>query len=181
MKKFALLAAVALAGLSAQAATLTVELNSDRLTINNQAGDDIVLLRTASTPKKVKIDFNPRVEYRQVCVEQDVHQACGYNRFQCGATAIRRCTPWGQCHIEYRPRYCCWTQVFCRRYEDVPYTTYGDITLKFKDNLMQPGETDEFALVPLSQDQAELRVIKSARPYQIKTNGDRDGFTLSQK
>jgi hypothetical protein len=149
-------------------ASQRVTLNSNESYVDNAVGEDVVCERTAYTPNEVKLHVNPKTEYKRQCVQTGYENRCGYDSFHCGTYTRTICGRRG-CRTIIYPAYCCYSESYCIRYENVPVKSYEEVKLKFKKaQPVSPGAVDLLDLVPVSYDKFDVRVLQSEHPYTIK-------------
>jgi hypothetical protein len=186
-------------GLSLPAQAVDVILDSDRIDLPS---GDVRLIRTAATPKKVKLTV-PVEMGRRFCAVMGTRVVDGYNGAQCGwdrelryecyRERVCRPGPGGRpyCTIVTRcfnhwitfARYCTWEIPECERYDIETRLESRELNLKFKRMArLEDGQTEVYELVGKQNriDGKEavfnLKAIDVKQPVKIV---ERDGlFTL---
>ena len=152
-----------------------IDVYLDRAEIHVPQIGDMRLIRTANTPKKVKIHKSYDY-YENVCVARDYRSTCGRDRFRCGTRRVVR-QVWDSSaqryvqRVRHRPRHCCWEESFCARTQTQLRRGNSKIKLEFKKAPAVPFNQEDVFLITETPRHGEpkwrMSVIQSSSPIKI--------------
>ncbi len=204
MKKVIVLVALTLGLCASAQAQERVELNSARKTINT---DEAILVRTASTPKKVKLKMNVPM-YNSQCLRYETRYVlrtsgalCGYavtERHIRERVCVRRDNRNRCLRYENRvrvvrastPRTCRVAESYCVDYGTVSRRELDQVTIKFKNaSELLAGEEETFVIRAKQNRYGgggvkfEIEPVSTANEYEVKDKGflGFDLFTIQAK
>jgi len=190
MKKFLLIALMAVCGLSQAQERLVM--NSSKATVN---ADEILLVRTSSTPDKVKIKMNVPMANSQ-CLRYDTRYVIRTSGALCGYAVSERHVRERVCvardsrdrclRYENRvrvvrastPRTCRVAERYCADYGTVTHRELDQVTIKFKNAAnLASGEEETFVIradqtrYGSSGVKFEIEPVSTSINYEIEDKG----------